>query len=257
MSAVDGIRGVARRPRGAQLAARSYYRTSLYGIQPTSASSPGPQLFQGGAPETSLFGLPATACADDTVRDGNSRYVPPMMRATPVDCVECAMGPPSPRRGIRRFLTKAKNKKGAVPKSTAKKVKSPTDKAGSTADKIREIIALRTFEGFWEWTAELLRLLELNRVEVEKKLKEQFNAAASKHGIKNEKVDNPFRKDDLAAVIATMLVITFLDKKASDYRETWELVGEKAQDWVKLRLREMGDEAERFENLRGVIDGLF
>lgn len=117
-----------------------------------------------------FFGLPATACADDTVRDGNSRYVPPMMRATPVDCVECAMGPPSPRRGIRRFLTKAKNKKGAVPKSTAKKVKSPTDKAGSTADKIREIIALQTFEGFWEWTAELLRLLELNRVEVEKKL---------------------------------------------------------------------------------------
>lgn len=55
VSAVDGIRGVARRPRGAQLAARSYYRTSLYGIQSTSASSPGPQLFQGGAPETSLF----------------------------------------------------------------------------------------------------------------------------------------------------------------------------------------------------------
>lgn len=49
---------------------------------------------------------------------------------------------------------------------------------------------------------------------------QQFNAAASKHGIKNEKVDNPFRKDDLAAVIATMLVIIFLDKKASDYRET-------------------------------------
>lgn len=94
----------------------------------------------------------------------------------------------------------------------------------------------------------------MNQAEVEKKLKEAFNPAISKQGIENEHL---FKKNDLAAVLATILVTTFLHKKAPDHMDTWELVEEKAQGWIKLRLGKMGDLAEPFEKLRSEIEGPF
>lgn len=128
--------------------------------------------------------------------------------------------------------------------------------ARSKSTKLNDIIALQTFEGSWEWTPDLLRTLNLNPGDVEKKVQEAFDAAAMRNG--STQPINPFDSRNSSAILATTLALVFLEKKAAELKGTWELIGEKARGWISSALPSM-DEGFRtaFDDAKSVFDSLF
>ncbi|KAL1963053.1 hypothetical protein VTN77DRAFT_8699 [Rasamsonia byssochlamydoides] len=102
------------------------------------------------------------------------------------------------------------------------------------ATKLHAVIALQTFEGFWEWNQDLLHTLDLNPGVVVKEVKEAFDVAAKRNGVTQP--INPFYNRDSTAIIATALVLAFLEKEAADRKDVWELIGDKARGWINSTL---------------------
>jgi hypothetical protein len=124
------------------------------------------------------------------------------------------------------------------------------------ATKLHALIALQTFRGSWEWNQDLLRTLDLIPDVVEKQVKEAFDIAAKKNG--TTQPINPFGSRDSTAILATMLALIFLDKKAADSKDVWELIADKAQGWITSTLANM-DEAFRtlFNDAKPAFNNLF
>ncbi|TGJ87358.1 hypothetical protein E0Z10_g1338 [Xylaria hypoxylon] len=70
-------------------------------------------------------------------------------------------------------------------------------------DKMHEIIRLQKFDGFWEWDQRLTNILGIGL--------------------------NPERQD---AILATALAIAFLENRMAHEAESWELIVEKARNWL-------------------------
>ncbi|KAK4170513.1 von Willebrand factor type A domain-containing protein [Cladorrhinum sp. PSN259] len=81
------------------------------------------------------------------------------------------------------------------------------DGGSSSGDKLETIVALQTFEGKWVWSDRLLTILGL-------------------------------KKDDLKVVegsdeVATAAVLAYLEVEMADRKDEWEMLAEKAQDWLR------------------------
>ncbi|KAK3991268.1 von Willebrand factor A domain-containing protein 5A [Cladorrhinum sp. PSN332] len=74
-----------------------------------------------------------------------------------------------------------------------------------SGDKLDAIVALQTFEGKWVWNDRLLALLGLKKEDV--KVKESDEAA-------------------------TAIVLAYLEARLADRKDEWEMLAEKAQDWL-------------------------
>ncbi|KAK0659476.1 von Willebrand factor type A domain-containing protein [Cercophora samala] len=101
--------------------------------------------------------------------------------------------------------------------SSAPQQKKPESSmiAGRTTDKLEAIVALQQFSGEWKGTEELLMLLELDKQTVAAKIKDL--------GL----VD---KGDD---VIATALVLAYLESQLGERKDEWEMMAEKAKLWLK------------------------
>ncbi|KAJ9234733.1 hypothetical protein DTO169E5_6446 [Paecilomyces variotii] len=126
--------------------------------------------------------------------------------------------------------------------------------APGDTDKVHQIIGLQAFEGSWDWTTQLLQILGIDHAKVEPKLEEELNAASEKYGLGNH--EDPFFDNTISRLLATLLVRTFLEEKASDKKEIWELVDKKAAKWLEQTLQSMGPDAAPFRDLKDVISCL-
>ena len=77
--------------------------------------------------------------------------------------------------------------------------------------RMHDLISKQQFAGNWVWSAELLRLLELTEDKAQTSWKQDFCS-----------------KD----VWITLLVIAYFRKSFADEQETWELIIDKAREWV-------------------------
>lgn len=117
---------------------------------------------------------------------------------------------------------------------SSKTEKSPPDRMKETAsvgisetkvkltgDKLRDIIALQKFEGFWEWSKELCQIV----------------------GAKDD------RKRD--SVFTTAMAVRFLEVKLKGESDVWDLVVEKARGWL---VEQCGGDEAKVENLCAQAD---
>ena len=128
--------------------------------------------------------------------------------------------------------------------STARTISKPAT-ATSTLD---EIVKMQTFEGSWEWTSELFSRLGLN----ENNARDRLAAEVQKDGHGSQFL----KGKDVSTVIATLLVMGYLERKAAGEKSVWELMHQKAEQWVQMTLGQMGDKGMVIEKLRGVIVSL-
>ncbi|KAK8150730.1 hypothetical protein G3M48_009620 [Beauveria asiatica] len=91
---------------------------------------------------------------------------------------------------------------------------SPTKEDAKTP--LEAIIALQTFGGSWTWSAALEELLGVTREVAGKQL------------------------EVAAEVAATVCAVAYLEEKLADEQEVWELVVDKAREWLSLTLGEDG-----------------
>lgn len=100
-------------------------------------------------------------------------------------------------------------------------------------NKVHGLIELQSLHGFWKWSTDLLKILELDETQVKEKLTRELQ------GLTDEKGNNPigdlFANDDSATVLATVLVIAFFEKKCVESKDTWELIQAKAENWIQNR----------------------
>ncbi|PGH02151.1 hypothetical protein AJ80_08913 [Polytolypa hystricis UAMH7299] len=113
-----------------------------------------------------------------------------------------------------------------------------------------DLISLQSFEGEWDWSDKVFKLMGLKAADVQTKLN-----WASILGFQEGDV----KEKDAAqrTLIATLLVVAFFKKKFQNDAETWELVGEKAMGLVSQRVQAMGGSiVGREEEVMRLFDGL-
>ncbi|RJE20743.1 Von Willebrand [Aspergillus sclerotialis] len=92
-------------------------------------------------------------------------------------------------------------------------------------NKVHAIIELQSFHGFWKWSTQLLNILELDEAHVKEKIMKELRGIAP--------AEDPFGNDNNATILATMLVIAFLENNFAESKDTWELVQAKAENWIQ------------------------
>jgi hypothetical protein len=94
--------------------------------------------------------------------------------------------------------------------------------ADTPETKLERLVDLQTFSGAWPWGDDLLVLLGLD-----KEFAAALAVAAQLPGAGE-------------AMLATALVLAFLEEKLKDKEEEWEMLAEKARGWLSEELRTGG-----------------
>jgi hypothetical protein len=105
-------------------------------------------------------------------------------------------------------------------------------KASSEGSKVQQLIRLQTFEGYWDWCDEVHQILGLDQVAVIAKLLACYKTIT---GEETDILDHP----DWKEIFATSLVCLYLETRALESKDVWELLREKADKWVKDALEAM------------------
>ena len=97
----------------------------------------------------------------------------------------------------------------------------------------RVLIPLQRFHGFWDLDENFIRALTLDadstRAELDTQLKRLYGESPTLW-------DHP----EIVKILATCLAGIFLENKASDSKDVWELVKHKADRWVERTLESLG-----------------
>jgi hypothetical protein len=86
-------------------------------------------------------------------------------------------------------------------------------------DKLHALIAIQSFEGFWEWNGDLFVALALDQGFVTKRLADTASV-------------EPTYNIYTPRILATTLALVFLEKKAARQRDVWVLIADKARTWL-------------------------
>lgn len=122
------------------------------------------------------------------------------------------------------------------------------NKPATSTSTLDEIVKTQTFEGSWEWTPKLLFWFGLD----ENNVRDRLAAEAQK-----DNRDAQFLEEkDVSTAIATLLVMGYLEQKAAGEKSVWELMHQKADQWVQVTLGQMGEKGVVIEKLRGAIVSL-
>lgn len=106
-------------------------------------------------------------------------------------------------------------------------------------DVLDELVALQSFEGAWRWEERLLKLVGLG---------------GEAEGVVAKKAAAAVGLAEASDVLATALVLMFLEGALGERRDEWEMVAEKAMGWLEGKLVEQGDKrgaAEFCEAVKG------
>ncbi|MCJ1341591.1 hypothetical protein MMC09_006887 [Bachmanniomyces sp. S44760] len=125
------------------------------------------------------------------------------------------------------------------PSGPASPIIPTVPKSLPTTSKVHAIIALQDFAGFWKMSHELSTIT----------------------GIPEKKFSDPVLRHCEKTRWITILIIVWLDKKMKDQEAVWELVVEKARDWLRLEecvdkdvIKKMEHEALDELCLSGLLD---
>jgi hypothetical protein len=223
----------------------SQQSTSLFG-----SAAPAMQAAEGGP---SLFGLaaPAPRAPVQSFMSSSSPPPPPapLARQQPVDYAQntnsLSTDRDRDRRRGRAIIPEAKKKSRASGRnasySPSRSMPPPPggnadtssllDKAAeeeeflpnrnrSPADTLNSLVALQSFSGSWTWNVQLLVLLGLE----EAVALERANAA---------QLDT---KVEALNMLATGLVLVYLELRLGAKRDEWEMLADKAQEWLQGQL---------------------
>ncbi|OJD15441.1 hypothetical protein AJ78_04316 [Emergomyces pasteurianus Ep9510] len=149
---------------------------------------------------------------------------------------------PAAARGVARFF-KADGKKAET------EAKAKAEPAKPSNDKVHALISLQSFEGSWQWDDNVFAIMEFNSSKIEREV-DWASILGKQPGvdIKNAKQ---------RSIVATLLVLAYLNKKYLNEKETWELVEDKAMAWAIERIKEIGGNSDRGpEELLSLFDGL-
>jgi hypothetical protein len=106
----------------------------------------------------------------------------------------------------------------------------------STKSPLEKLVRLQTFDGYWDLDDKLLQTVGLDPASTHAKIKSHYD---SLKGSQAKPVSNLEKWDKL---LATCLVRHFLETRASESKDVWELLKVKADDWVQGELNEMSSE---------------
>ena len=112
-------------------------------------------------------------------------------------------------------------------------------RSGVAQDPLDIIISLQRFQGFWELEQKLLNVCGVTR------------SAATSTILAKALSD----KGSQMKVWATIIAITFLERKMAGEKETWELVVDKAKGWLHSNGVEVAQEMER-NPLKALLSGV-
>ncbi|KAK3336304.1 von Willebrand factor type A domain-containing protein [Cercophora scortea] len=93
-------------------------------------------------------------------------------------------------------------------------------------DVLDALVALQAFTGAWSWSKKLLRLMSVNEPPLAAKLVQQ-------EGVKLFQPET--------SVMATALVLAFLETKLAGRRDEWEMLVDKARDWLTEEVAAVGE----------------
>jgi hypothetical protein len=91
----------------------------------------------------------------------------------------------------------------------------------TTKDRVKALIDLQSFEGSFSLTATLASTLQVPLIDLEAKLKAFTPTGSGKLG-----------EQDKTKLWATLLAVCMFESKLGAERDMWELVVEKANDWI-------------------------
>jgi hypothetical protein len=94
-------------------------------------------------------------------------------------------------------------------------------KASSEGSKVQQLVRLQKFEGYWDWWGEVHQILSLDQVTVIAKLLSCYKVIT---GEETDNLDYPEWKENFA----TGLVCLYLETRALESKDVWELLREKA-----------------------------
>jgi hypothetical protein len=111
-----------------------------------------------------------------------------------------------------KFGSKKKEKRSFNPKEK----KTPAKEEGTVLERL---IQRQSFEGPWTRESLLCDAMGISRDTVQTSVLELTTATG-------------FDEEKIATVLATAIVVLFLEKKLASEEDTWELIVEKARDWL-------------------------
>lgn len=179
--------------------------------------------------------VPAASAPGARYASSASAYQPPQRRGI-MNCGSSV--------GMASASVKPKKKK-SVARSAAPTHSQPQPEPPSTLD---EITKLQTFEGYWEWTPELLRLLGLDADKIKSTLASEL--------AKNNRGQLTAGESAANNAMATILVMAYLERKAGDQKPVWELMYQKAEEWLQLSLAQMNEDGVALEECRAGLASL-
>ncbi|KAJ9643635.1 hypothetical protein H2199_004314 [Coniosporium tulheliwenetii] len=138
-------------------------------------------------------------------------------------------------RGAHVFSSGPRKQLASAAAAATREADQKAGRTRLTGDKARDLIELQTFEGFWEWTPELLSVL----------------------GVTEEKMADVWTRVGWTdrRTFATLTVVAFFEGKLGDEREVWELVVGKARAWLEGEMEEMGDGKTMVEEVLEKVKG--
>ncbi|KAJ5202024.1 von Willebrand factor type A [Penicillium cinerascens] len=113
---------------------------------------------------------------------------------------------------------------------------------------LQKLISLQTFDGYWDIDDELLQTVGLDPRTTRAKLQSHYDFLKGSMATEVSALDQWFK------ILATCLVCHFLENKASESKDVWELVKTKADGWVQDELNAMDSTDQQI--VMKLIDGL-
>ncbi|KAF8476039.1 hypothetical protein BDZ91DRAFT_844704 [Kalaharituber pfeilii] len=197
------------------------------------------------APETALVGASSAALhspvflkkSKGSPPTPRSRYAGGMLKTSDkaMECAESAEGYVAEDMGFAFFGSGAyTGGKEGTQRSSDPLAPAPVQNSDATA----ALIDLQSFVGFWNLTSELLEKFRSRDAIAQSS---QLNLA-SLNDVANKELGllDGIDADDRARILATLLVVVWMQERLNSELDTWELVVDKGLDWVNSVLRNAG-----------------
>lgn len=147
-----------------------------------------------------------------------------------------ALAPPQPEVGKAKSKKKSlfsasspfSRRKSSSSGGSSSSASASAPAAVDTTNALQALIALQTFVGSWTWSGDLEKVL----------------------GVTAKKAERVVAEDVKGDVLATVCAVVYLRRKLGEEREAWEMVVDKAVEWLR---GEVGD----LEGVEKSVEGLF